>query len=482
MIPFSLTEAFKNEDGVKLIYPVGTDVQQSAGANLLIDKVSTDSRACLTGALFIALKGERFDGHDYAASAADKGAKAVGVNQDWAEAHPEQLKQILAQNVIVISCPDTLRLLGLCGLAVREQFHGKAAALSGSCGKTTVKEMCAAILEECGRVLYTQGNYNNDIGVPLTLLGLESSHDFAVIEQGASHLKDLERTCEFVRSDAALINNVGQAHIEGFGSAEGVYIGKSELIVDAFARGKVGIVPSDSPWFERWCTDFARQKAEGRLLTFGSHDFDFVKVSKIAKAEGGISFTLTHQGQSEHFKLAMLGLHNAYNAAAAAALALAVGADFKAVCQGLVKSRNMQGRLRLIEMGSVSLIDDAYNASFDAVLAGINTLASFKNSFKVLVFGDMGELGSAKESLHQQVGEAAVGKVDAMFCIGSLSERSCSAFAGSRHFAAHDELNQALAALIDEKTASGQKVVVLVKGSHSMQMGKVNDFLLQRYY
>ena len=480
MIPFALGKAFEREAGVEFICP---DKAGRRLEDMQISRVSTDSRAELEGALFIALKGENFDGHDFVEAAADKGAIAVGVSTDWYASHPEVVKRLLERKVMVITCADTLRLLGLTALAVRNEFQGKVAALSGSCGKTTVKEMCAAILKQCGNVLYTQGNFNNDVGVPLTLLRLESCHDFAVIEQGASHLHDLERTCEFVLSDAALITNVGQAHIEGFGSAEGVYRGKSELLTDAFARGKVGIVPSDSPWYERWCTDFAKEKAQGRLLSFGSHDFDFVKVSHVAQSpQGGICFTLTHAGQSLDFELAMLGLHNACNAAAAAALALSVGADFAAVGRGLSACRNMQGRLQLIQRGNLALIDDAYNASFDAVIAGIRTLASFKDSFKVLVFGDMGELGEAKENLHRKVGEAAASEVDAMYCIGPLSELSSSAFAGSRHFAAHADLNAALAELIDAKLAEGQQVVVLVKGSHSMQMHQVNDFLLQRYH
>ena len=226
MIPFYLSELARKAQGTL------------SGEDIEVASVTTDSRNCPPGSLFIALKGEKFDAHDFLEKAVLSGAAALGVS--------------LGGNFSVpcVKCADTLRLLGLAGLLVREKCPAKIGAVTGSCGKTTVKEMAYSILKQGFNAMCTNGNFNNDVGVPLTLLRLDEKLDYAIIEQGASHKEDIKRTSEFVQADAAVITNVGQAHIEGFGSAYGVYKGKSEILDSVLARGGIGIVPSCSQWIE----------------------------------------------------------------------------------------------------------------------------------------------------------------------------------------------------------------------------------------
>ncbi len=435
------------------------------GADLGIKKVSTDSRDC-KGALFIALKGERFDAHDFIGKAVENGAAAVGVSRDIS----------LPAGVSVIKCADTLRLLGLAGLLVRQKCPAKVVSLTGSCGKTTVKELTAAILSEVGKTQCTKGNFNNDVGVPLTLLSLEKDTQYAVIEQGASHLKDIGRTCEFVRSQAALINNVGGAHIEGFGSYEGVYKGKSEILDDVLSRGGIGILPRDSQWFESWQRDYEKAFTEGKIMTFGSHPDSDVRFSGVSESADGVSFTISYKDKSFAASLNMLGAHNASNAAAACALSLAAGAPFDALKTGLSKAKTLKGRLTVTDYKNFTLIDDAYNASFNAVIAALDTL-KLQQGRRVMIFGDMGELGSAAEELHRGVGEHARDCVDEILCEGQLTKFTAQA-AGARgmHFESRAALISHLEELINK-----ERCCFLIKGSHAMRMDEIGQALTAKY-
>ncbi|MDD6319093.1 MAG: UDP-N-acetylmuramoyl-tripeptide--D-alanyl-D-alanine ligase [Succinatimonas hippei] len=431
------------------------------GSDLEVKAVSTDSRSC-SGALFVALTGERFDGHDFIKKAVENGAVAVVVSKD-----------IPKCGVSVVKCADTVRALGTCGRLVRMRSKAKVASLTGSCGKTTVKELTAGILSKSGPTIATSGNFNNDIGVPLTLLRLERDTRFAVIEQGASHPHDIERTCEFVKADTALINNAGAAHIEGFGSLRGVYEGKSEILQDVLGRGGIGAVPSDSNWTESWKSDFASAFNDGRLVTFGTHETDLVRVSSIETSQTGISFHIDVPSQNKGFDAALplLGAHNAMNAAAACALALITGAPYENLKPGLLQGAPMRGRLFMQTHGDLSLIDDAYNASFNAVIAALDVLSNAQGQ-RIMVFGDMGELGSEALNLHRQVGEHARGRCDLFLCAGPLAKATADAYGdGAEHFGSVDEL----ILRVEKLVSSGGKKCFLVKGSHAMGMDRVND-------
>ncbi len=429
------------------------------GNDLRIGAVSTDSRNC-RGALFIALKGERFDGHDFIEQAVKNGAVAIGTERD------------IRSSIPVLHCDDTLRLLGLCGLLVREQSQASLVSLTGSCGKTTVKELTAAIMSQCGSTVATQGNFNNDVGVPLTLLRLERDTRYAVIEQGASHPQDIARTCKFVRSNIALINNAGEAHIEGFGSKKGVYLGKSEILTDVFSRGGVGIVPSDSSWYESWLGDYAEERRQGRLVSFGTHEQDYVRVSDIGLSVDGISLTVTCAGEGFNVALPLIGRHNALNVAAACALALQAGIPFSKLKSGLERYRPMAGRLNVRRYRDFILIDDAYNASFNSVVAALEVLKQLKGR-RIFIFGDMGELGCEAENLHRLVGKLACDSVDEMWCVGELTQKSCEECKQGKHFASRDELIAHALKVAED----GSHPCFLVKGSHAMHMDLINEAL-----
>ena len=477
MIAFKLQKLSQLDSKVQIL--PGANASQTD-----VTAVETDSRKPCAGALFIALKGERFDGHRFVQVAAKQGAAMLGIAADFYAQEKALCTYLQQSGHSLVIAPDTQRLLGLCALAVRQQSTAKVVALSGSCGKTTVKEMTAAILSKCGRVLYTQGNFNNDIGVPLTLLRLTPQIDFAVIEQGASHRGDLARTCEFVQAQSALITNVGQAHIAGFGSPEGVYLGKRELIEDVAQRGGIGIVPACGNFATNFAHDFAAMLHKGRLWTFGEACVSpqaEVTYKLHQASPAGISFTLNIRGQELTLNLPILGAHNAANAAAAAALALSVGADINAIKDGLESCQTLPGRLQRVELPGITVLDDAYNASFNAMLAGIATLGEFKDARRILVLGDMGELGSKAQDLHRQVGLAACGQCELLLTQGPLTTLTHEAFQGRKaHFASQAELCAALAKELDDAAKVGAHCCVLIKGSHSMHMDRVSDFLQRR--
>ena len=435
------------------------------GRDLVINRVSTDSRDC-EGALFIALKGEKFDGHDFIEKAVKNGAVAV--------VSEKMLPETLTLMTSVVYADSTLKALGCCGYLVRRQCRATVASLTGSCGKTTVKEFTHSILSCCGRSMCTRGNFNNDIGVPLTLLRLDKTYDYAVIEQGASHLFDNAHTCEFVKADTALINNVGGAHIEGFGSYDGVYKGKTEIIDDVLSRGGRAAVPSDSKYYERWREDFKAAFNSGSLVSFGTHDGDFVKVLNIHDAIDGVSFELKTEHTSFDMKMNVIGAHNALNAAAACTLALISGGDESKLKEGLLNAKSMEGRLYTRSFENMCVIDDAYNASYNAVIAAIDTLSLYKGH-RVMIFGDMGELGEAAIKLHQDVGLHAKGRVDELLCVGKLTVNTVNSAGDiAKHFNCHSDLVQYARTLIEKNPYTS----ILVKGSHSMHMEEITRELI----
>ncbi|MCV9878409.1 UDP-N-acetylmuramoyl-tripeptide--D-alanyl-D-alanine ligase [Brenneria izbisi] len=428
---------------------------QLIGDSIDIDEVSTDTRKLSAGCLFIALKGEKFDAHDYALDAVKNGAAALLVSKRL----PVEAPQLLV--------PDTRLALGKLGAWVREQSTARVVALTGSSGKTSVKEMTAAILRQCGDVLYTAGNFNNDIGVPLTLLRLTPEHRFAVIELGANHIGEIAYTTDLVRPETTLVNNLAAAHLAGFGSLAGVAQAKGEIFAGLPADG-VAIINADSHDFPHWQT-MLNHKTVWRFSPQAADDIDFFASDEQSSAQGTRFNLHTPFGQTD-VVLPLPGRHNVANALAASALAMSVGAPLTAVKTGLAQLNAVPGRLFPIVLADGKLVlDDSYNANVGSMTAAAQVLADMPG-YRVMVVGDMGELGDDAAECHRQVGEAArVAGIDKVLSVGTLSELISRASGEGEHFQDKPALISRLNGLISEHNI----ISVLVKGSRSTAMEQV---------
>jgi UDP-N-acetylmuramoyl-tripeptide--D-alanyl-D-alanine ligase len=434
--------------------------------NPRIEGVSTDTRTVASGELFIALKGERFDGHDFVQAAMERGAAAVMVDRDWAGTHPQPLPTLVVA--------DTRQALG--GLAAwwRARFDLPLIGVTGSNGKTTVKEMAAAILRAQARaegydpelaVLATKGNLNNDIGLPLMLLKLHAAHRAAVIEMGMNHPGEIAYLTRIAQPTVAVVNNAQRAHLAGVGGIAEVARAKGEIF-EGLREGGTAVINADDPFCGYW----RHINAGRRIIGFGlEHSADvFGRVQ--TRALGSALSIATPWGDIEA-SLRVPGLHNARNALAAAAAALAAGVSPVAVAEGLSGFAGVKGRLQARPaVGGATLIDDSYNANPDSARAAIDVLAATPGK-KILVLGDMGEIGGQAGQFHDEIGGYAKSQgVDLLLALGGQSELAARNFgAGGRHFADADEL---VAALVPELNAD---TAVLVKGSRFMRMERVAD-------
>jgi UDP-N-acetylmuramoyl-tripeptide--D-alanyl-D-alanine ligase len=433
-----------------------------------VEAVGTDSRTVVPGQLFVALRGERFDGHDFVEAALGDGAAAVMVDTRW-EAERDRAQNGAARLV----ADDTRLALGALAAGWRDRFELPLIGITGSNGKTTVKEMCASILRAWfgkeDAVLATQGNFNNDIGLPLTLLGLRAHHKAAVIEMGMNHPGEIAMLTGLARPTVALVNNAQRAHLEGMGSLDAVAREKGH-IYDGLGDGGVAVVNADDPYADGW---LAAVSSMGRgLLTFGMEKPATVRGHcELRGLESALRFD-TPWGQAECV-LQMPGIHNAQNALAAAAACLSAGVPLAAVTKGLSNCGGAQGRLqrRAGPQGAL-LLDDTYNANPDSVRAGIDVLALMPGR-TILVFGDMGEVGEASAQAHAEMGAYARNKgVDCLCTLGSISENAAGNFgSGGRHFSSVESLVEALAPSL------GTGDTVLVKGSRFMRMERVVEAL-----
>jgi len=434
------------------------------GEDRAISAVSTDSRNIPAQALFVALVGERFDAHDFAAQAVTGGAVALLVERE------------LASECSQLVVADTKQALGQLAAWVHAQCHTPTVAITGSCGKTTVKEMVASILSAKGQVLYTQGNFNNDIGVPLTLLRSTEADDYAVIELGANHVGEIAYTTRLVKPDVALVNNVAAAHLQGFGSIDGVKRAKGE-IYQGLAAGGVAIVNRDSQGGEYW-NDVLADK---QVTTFSmvDHSADFYPRDVRLNAHGVASFSLVTPQGAVDVELGIIGQHNVANALAAAALAQQMGASLTEIAQGLAELAQVKGRVDLTQLrGDIRLIDDSYNASVPAMQAAINLLASF-SAVRWLILGNMAELGDESLALHQQVGEHAAPFGFEFVLTYGQDAKVISDRCQGHHFATHQDLLAFIEQHIEQQ--QGRAQVLLVKGANSAGMSKIAAALKEKF-
>lgn len=425
--------------------------------NGVLSGICTDSRLVQPGNLFIALQGDKFDGHRFLSEVADKGALAAVVSQSDSTVSMPQ-----------IVVPDTLLALATIATAHRQELTCPVIALTGSNGKTTVKEMIATILPQPSHA--THGNLNNHIGAPMSVLGLKQEHRYAVFELGANHLGEIAYTAAVVRPDVALINNIAPAHVAGFGSIDGVANAKGEIYQSLHAGG-TAVINDDDVYAHFW-DDLLDNKKVCRFSA--THQADVYARNIQLNDQGCGCFTLiTPQGQIE-ITLQVPGMHNVRNALAASACCDAIGLSLLQIQKGLQQFKGVKGRVNVLTgINHSVIIDDTYNANLRSVLAGLEVLAT-RPGDKIFVFGDMGELGEWALQHHQEVGLAARRlDISQVLTCGEYSKEASNAFGqGGQHFANQADL---VSFLIKELNAS---TVVLVKGSRSSAMENVVHKLL----
>jgi len=429
------------------------------GANVPFQFVSTDTRTLQPGDLFVALIGDRFDGHEYINQSIEKGACAVVISK------------AMDLSVPYLQVADTTEALGRLALFNREKFNKDVVAITGSSGKTTVKGMMATLLRQQNEVLVTRGNLNNHIGAPLTLLRLNHTYDYAVIELGASGAGEIAYTSNLAKPTVSILTNAESAHLEGFGSIETIVKTKGEII-DALGQDGVAVLNADSPYFATW-RDRAGDK---RVISFGESEAAIVRAENIeTDASGCCSFDLIIDGSASKVQLKVMGRHNVMNALACAAACMALNMPTSLIVSGLELFEGVEGRLNeKAGYGGCSVIDDSYNANPASVRAAIDVLGS-RPGHKIFVLGDMAELGVETHLAHAEMGVYAKhGKIDEFFALGEFSRRAADAFGADAHwFASHDSLVKFL------KTKLAPDVTVLVKGSRSSHMDRVVSEIIE---
>ena len=432
----------------------------SHGADAAFDGVSTDSRQVAVGNLFVALRGERFDAHDFLNEVAARGVAAMVV-----ERMPDGL------NVPALVVPDTRIALGEIGAYWRRQFSLPVIGVTGSNGKTTVKEMVASILAAAfgtDNTMATRGNLNNDIGVPQTVFRLNASYKAAVIELGMNHPGEIAAITAIAQPTVGLVNNAQREHQEFMESVEAVARENGGVIQGLPADG-VAVFPSDDPYTSLWRT-YAGQR---KVLTFGlSQDADVTCAFQVN--DFGSDLSITAGGKQFQVKLSAAGVHNVRNALAATACALAIGVSEDAVIRGLEAFAPVNGRLQRKKAKSGALvIDDTYNANPDSVRAAIDVL-SHAAAPRVLVLGDMGEVGDEGPQFHVEIGNYARDSgIEHLLTLGALATHASGAFGkGAAHFDDIDSIIKATEGLVTAGTTA------LVKGSRFMKMERVVQHLV----
>lgn len=423
------------------------------GNDVVVSAISTDTRDMHKGDLFVALEGERFDGHEFIDQGVEETVRAVLVH-----------RQVNTKLPLVL-VDDTLKGMSRWAQTWRHRVDPKLVAVTGSNGKTTVKQMLSDVLSIQGSTCFTQGNLNNHIGVPLTLLTLRKQNKFAVIEMGANHFGEIDHLSRLAQPDVVVITNAGPAHLEGFGSIAGVARAKGEIINGAKSSG-VAVLNADDKYIDVWL-----EKAKHlKIVTFG--------FSKNAKVHGEITankhLLVNLNSVKLEIKLPLPGKHNASNALAVIAAASELGVDPKTIKQGLENAHQVKGRLQSKQgIAGATIIDDTYNANPASLQAAIDVLCS-QNKKPWLVLGDMGELGDDAEAIHAEIGIGAKSAgVKKLFGLGKLAKHAVNSFGENGfHFDKHSELSNALRNQIDPQCC------ILVKGSRAMHMEDVVNFLV----
>lgn len=430
------------------------------GPDIDLPQIAIDSRKIVGGELFIALKGENFDGHEYIESALQKGAKAV-----IAAKEPQTS---LEKNCAFLTVKDTTQALGALGAFWRSRFSLTTVGITGSCGKTTVKGMIESICEQQGKTLATKGNFNNHIGLPLTLLRLDDSYQYGVIEMGASAIGEIQYLGNIAKPKVTLITNVMPAHLLGFGSLEGVAKAKGE-IYDILPKEGIAVLNIDEPFCDYWRTLIK----ERQILTYGLEHRADVFAQNIVMSPFEVQFDLCVHDKQQPVTIQIPGKHTIMNALAAAAAGFAMGISLSNIVKGLASFEGVPGRLRRIKgMNGAWLIDDSYNANPGSMNAALDVLAGCEGK-KLFVMGDMAELGDDAVLYHEQIGQRAKQNgIESLFAVGKLSQFAVKAFGQGGKCYSDKTL------LVDDlKRQLTDQTVVLIKGSRSSGMEVVTHAL-----
>jgi UDP-N-acetylmuramoyl-tripeptide--D-alanyl-D-alanine ligase len=432
--------------------------------NLLVPRVSTDTRELQNGQAFLALKGENFDGHDFLQQAIDKGASVLIVN-----ANCQLLDKLNLNSCHVILVNDTLLALGLLAKLHASKFKAKIAAITGSCGKTTVKQMLCSILEQSHKVLSTKGSFNNEIGVPKTLLQLDDSYDYVVLEMGARNLHDIEYLCDIAQPDVSIVNNVAPVHLETFGSTDQIALAKGKIYTNLKELG-TAVINVDDNYAPFWMSTLDYQN----IVTFGAERSADVTCAYIIYNKQSTVVEIVTDIGSVSVSIPIPGNHNISNALAASALARAFEISLHDIKHGLENFKPALRRLQYFKgLNDSTIIDDSYNANPVASMAAIDLLA-LHNGKKIMVFADMLELGTDSQHFHTLIGEyAKKNHIDYLFTYGKQSLATQQAFSGKgEHFANKQELATTLAQQLDAQT------LVLIKGSNGMHLEDVTKLVV----
>jgi UDP-N-acetylmuramoyl-tripeptide--D-alanyl-D-alanine ligase len=418
--------------------------------------VSTDTRTLEEGQLFVALSGPNFDGREFVPQARGKNAAGAVVDSP------------VDQDIAQITVDDTRLALGRLGAAWRDGKFATVVGITGSNGKTTLKEMTAACLSQAAPTLATEGNLNNDIGMPLVMLRIEDSHRFAVLEMGANNAGEIAYLTSLAKPDVVAITNAAAAHLEGFGSVEGVAHAKAEIL-QGKVRPQVAVLNADDEYYPYWLS----LVDDVDVLSFGLDDKADIRAEHLESGKDGTHFTLCLLDTTIDLTLPLAGVHNVRNACAAAAIATALDVPADKIKTALESVNPVAGRLHPMPgKDGATLYDDSYNANPVSVIAAAEFLSSLPGESR-LVLGDMFELGDEAAQLHREVGESirAAG-VNRLFTLGELSVNAADAFGDDA--SSYDSMD---ALIGDVSSGLSENVNVLVKGSRSMRMERVVDAL-----
>jgi UDP-N-acetylmuramoyl-tripeptide--D-alanyl-D-alanine ligase len=440
---------------------------------VVVLRVHTDTRTVEPGDLFVALQGERYDANEFLQEAQQRGAVGVVCHAGLrADLYPAGLPRI--------EVADTKAALQSLATTWRARFTLPVIAVTGSNGKTTVTQMLAAILDaQCpgGGALATRGNFNNDIGVPLTLLRLRAGHRMAVVELGMNHPGEIATLAAMAQPTVALVNNAQREHLEFMQTVQAVARENGSVIASLPADG-VAVVPADDEFTALW-QDLAAPRRCVRFALSGGDSQDEMHCVETHWEHGGWQVRAQGMGVHLHYRLSIAGRHNVKNSLAAAACALAAGVSASAVEQGLQAFQPVKGRSRALEIAvqgrERTLVDDTYNANPDSVRAAIDVLADLPGP-RILVLGDMGEVGHEGPAFHAEAGRYALAKgIDQLLAHGNLVRSAVDVFPGARHFESMDELKDAVLAGLPHASS------VLVKGSRFMRMERVVEAVVAHF-